>query len=403
MLGGGFISISYTIRRTILHLGLCCLSVSLLVACAESPVSKSAPEVMLFIGDGMGLEQRKAATWLGYGEFGSLQMDSLEVTGSLSTASYNSAITDSAAGATAFSTGHKTSNGVVAKDHLGNNLETILEYAQSMSLATGIVTTTEIYHATPAAFAAHAANRGAYESIAYQMINSGVDLMLGGGESYLLPLGTIGVHGVEGKRTDGLNLIESAGSLGYDVLLTNADLASYSPSVFSSKVLGIFGSGGMTEPYTPSLKDMTQFALDYLSLDPNGFILIVEGGQIDWRGHANTALSNMENTLWLDDAVLEGKEYQVYNPDALLIVTADHETGGMEAVTDSTGHIAEEGPFYMPDNTAFYVNWSTTGHTGVDVPVTAIGPHSDSLNGLHENTEVYFAIKSYLDQFILDN
>jgi alkaline phosphatase len=116
---------------------------------------------------------------------------------------------------------------------------------------------------------------------------------------------------------------------------------------------------------------------------------MVEGGQIDWASHSNDAENAISDTIELDKAVRVALDYAAVYEDTLVIVTADHETGGMSVSLTASGAPEEDGPFAMPDGTEFYVNWSTTGHTSSDVPVTSKGPSSDMLNGIHENTYIF--------------
>ena len=334
----------------------------------SSPTTQ-APSIILFIGDGMGPMQRTAATWYSQGITGELFMDSLPFYGQTRTASADSLITDSAASATAIATGIKTNNGVIGMDQNLDSVETILEFAESKGMATGLVTTTQLPHATPAAFAAHVQQRNEMTEIARQMMESGADVLLGGGENYFIPNTELGHYPATGKRTDGINLIEQAIVQGYQYVYDEPGLDALD-SASVDRVLGLFSDEGMVEQYTPSLKKMTQFAIDVLSREPNGFFLMVEGGQIDWRGHINDAMENMTNTLGLDESVNVGINNALSNANVLLIVTADHETGGMSVALTPSGSLTEDGPFTTPDATEFYVDWTTLSHTGIDVPTT---------------------------------
>jgi uncharacterized repeat protein (TIGR01451 family) len=141
----------------------------------------------------------------------------------------------------------------------------------------------------------------------------------------------------------------------------------------------------MPRPFSPSLKDMTQKAIDILSQDPDGFFLMVEGGQIDWASHANNATDAISDTIGLDEAITVAQAYASTVSNTLVIVAADHETGGMSVSLVG----GEQGPFYMPEGTRFYVNWGTTEHTAADVPTTAQGPWSGLLAGSYQNTHIH--------------
>jgi alkaline phosphatase len=143
---------------------------------------------------------------------------------------------------------------------------------------------------------------------------------------------------------------------------------------------------------------MTQKAIDILSQDPDGFFLMVEGGQIDWAAHDNSAAAMILDTVGLDDAIAAAQAFAAATDDVLIIVTADHETGGMRADLTSNGTPEEDGPFFMPGGAPFFVNWLTAGHTGVDVPTTAQGPWADMLVGTYENTYIHDVIRLALEK-----
>lgn len=336
----------------------------------------------------MGEAQRIAGRWSAAGRNGALAMDAMPYGSWARTASADSDLTDSAAAATAIATGVKTDNGVVGQDPNGRRLTTILERAKAAGLAVGLVTTTHMADATPAAFAAHVADRAKMTEIASQMLAAGVDVLLGGGEDEFLPGSVEGCYSEPGERTDGRNLIAEAISTGYTYVCDAAGLTAVVPTP-STRLLGLFADEGLTRPFAPSLAEMTQKAIDVLSQDPDGFFLMVEGGQIDWAGHVNDAANAIWDTIGLDEAVGVAQSYAATAGEALIIVTADHETGGMSVDLTSSGGADEDGPFYMPDGTLFYVNWSTIAHTGVEVPTTSQGPWSDQLIGVYENTHIH--------------
>jgi alkaline phosphatase len=318
-------------------------------------------------------------------------MDALPVEGWIRTASANNPVTDSAAGATALATGVKTNNMMIGLDPESNLLTTILEHAQSEGMAVGLVTTTKITHATPAAFASHVPDRRMMTEIAAQFLSREVDVLMGGGEDEFLPATATGCYPESGERNDSRNLIDEAISAGY-VYVCSATALNQVDSTSVSRLLGLFADEDMTHPFTPSLAEMTQKAVTILSKDQDGFFLMVEGGHIDSAGHANDAASAINNTLHFDGAVSVARAYASIFPSTLVIVTADHETGGMSVSLEPEGGPGEDGPFFMPDGTPFYVNWTTTAHTAADVPVTAEGPDSQFLLGTHENTYIYQVI-----------
>jgi alkaline phosphatase len=346
--------------------------------------------IILFIGDGMGEVHRTAARWVQVGPDGDLEMDDLSFSGLSHTASADNPITDSAAGATAIATGVRTKNGWLAVDPDTVPLTTILEHARMEGKAAGLVTTVQIYHATPAAFASHITNRDLYDSIAVQMLAEGVEVLLGGGENKFLPTSVSGCFDA-GTRADSENLIAQAITAGYVHVCTASGLAAVDPAS-TPRLLGLFADDGMARPFSPDLATMTQRAIDILSRDPQGFFLMVEGGQIDKAAHANDGENAIGDTLGFDQAVAIGKDFAASAGNTLVIVTADHETGGMALVQNGTC-TAPNGPFPIAgDDDTFCVTWTTGGHTAADVPVTASGPFAHMLAGSYDNTHIFEAM-----------
>jgi alkaline phosphatase len=351
--------------------------------------SNSPVNILLFIGDGMGSQQRTAATWVAAGINGTLAMDQLSYQGWSQTASANQEITDSAAGATAMATGHKTNNGYIAMDPEGYPITTILEYAQEKGMSVGLVTTVQISHATPASFAAHVTDRNQMTYIAFQLIEHRVNVLLGGGEDQFLPVGETGCYPQDGERSDGRNLVHEAQVAGYLYVCNAVDFNSIDP-LNQDFVLGLFADDEMQRPFQPDLSQMTEKAIQILSKDPDGFFLMVEGGQIDWAAHNNDAASVIQDTIDFDKAVQIGKSFTETSSDSIMIVTADHETGGMDIHLSASGLTGEDGPFYSLEGIPFFVSWSTTSHTSVDVPITAQGIGANSVSGHISNTDIFW-------------
>ena len=360
-----------------------------IVSWAQDEAPAPARSVILMIGDGMGDAQRTAARWATVGIDGELNMDQLDIQdGWTKTDSALGLTTDSAAAATAIASGVKTLNGFIGLGPLFEQLTTIAELAQAAGKSVGLVTTVPITQATAAGFAAHVVNRSLTGAIAEQLLDAEIDLLLGGGETDFLPFRVAGVHTNGGLRTDGSNLIEEAKATGYRMVYTAEDLASLDPAV-PDPILGLFASGGLEWPFSPTLAEMTRTAIEYLDSCSDGFFLMVEAGQIDWACHDNDAQGAIDTTLGFDDAVGVALEYVSQHDDALLIVTADHETGGMSVSTALSGDTDEDGPFALTDDDAFFVSWSTESHTSTDVPVLAQGPGAAALSGVHENTWIF--------------
>lgn len=350
--------------------------------------------VILMIGDGMGTAQRQAGQWSLVGLTGTLVMDSLPVDGWIQTGNATGGVTDSAASATAMVTGFKTSNGYIGVDPDGGSLTSILDLAQELGMMTGLVVTSQVTNATPAAFAAHINDRNLVLEIASQMLDHDVDVLLGGGEGDWLPSTGLDCAGTGyGKRTDGRDLVSEAVTAGYTYTCTPAALAAITPG--THPLLGLFAFEKMGWPYTPTLAEMTAVALDSLDDDPQGFFLMVEGSQIDNAAAANDGVKMIDDVRTFDDAVQVALDFSLANPDTLLIVTADHETGGLSLYTAITCNSGDDGPFSITGGGTFCTHFSTTGHTGVDVPLTAMGPGSECLDGTNQNTTIYYAMRRY--------
>ena len=362
------------------------------VSALPSPWLVPAPAVprniILFIGDGMGAVHRAAARWVQVGATDELNMDDLPVSGWSRTASADNAVTDSAAGATAVATGVRTKNGWLAIGPEHSILTTILEYARMEGKSAGLVTTVQVSHATPAAFAAHVEDRNLMDEIAGQMFDEGVEVMLGGGEDQFLPSSEAGCFG-NGTRADTRNLLAEAVAAGYAHVCNAPELEAIDTSA-TSRLVGLFADEEMGRPYSPGLATMTQRAIEVLSRDPQGFFLMVEGGRIDKAAHANNGAEAIADTLGLDEAVAVGKAFAALAGNTLVIVTADHETGGMGmALLPGPVCVSPNGPFDIEGGGQFCVTWTTAGHTAADVPVTAGGPFSHMLSGSYDNTHIF--------------
>ncbi|MFM9277559.1 alkaline phosphatase [Paenibacillus jiagnxiensis] len=381
------------------------------VSAATTSNQKSAypKNVILFIGDGMGQATRDAVTLATVGKSGNLEMDNMPVIGLVSTDSGDNLVTDSAAAASAIATGVKTYNGAIGMDMKKKPVTTIMEQAKKAGLSTGIVTTSQVTDATGAAFGAHVENRSAQSDIAKQYLEkSKVDVILGGGEDFWYPKGTPGAHKdapaedpeEASKGTQG-NLVEKAKKLGYKYVTNSTEMKSAS----GSKLLGLFANEEMFQAHnelgnsykpTVPLPDMTAKAIDVLSKNKKGFFLVVEEEGTDEMAHDNEGELTIKAGQQLDKAVKVAKDYAKSHPDTLVLVTADHETGGMaiegEDDEDESGDgmSKEDGPFTIHgSNEKFYIDWTTGGHTAINVPLTAMGPGSEKFAGSYPNTAIH--------------
>lgn len=329
------------------------------------PLVKDAPikNVILFIGDGTGLAQLSAGQLALVGPDRFLNIQSLPVTGIVTTHASNNLITDSAAGATAYSCGLKTYNGAIGVDSEGRPCTTILELAELKGLSTGLVSTSGITHATPASFGAHVESRRMQEEIAAQYLNSGAEVLLGGGIKWFS----------KEQRKDQRDLMSEFRDAGYEVINEVDGLQSAT----GDRLLGLFAEDGLERVEgEPTTAQLTEKALNVLSKDDDGFFLMVEGSQIDWGGHANNTDYVIREVKDFDEAVKKGLDFAVEDGETLVVVTADHETGGMTM----NKQVAEG------DSLEIY--WVTDYHTGIPVPLMAYGPHATEFMGWRDNTYI---------------
>ncbi|KFU76631.1 alkaline phosphatase [Amycolatopsis lurida] len=377
-------------------------------AVADTTTARSARNIIYIQGDGLGLGQRDLLRLALKGKNGRLAMDGLAVTGLVRTSSADpeDIVTDSAAAATAFATGHKTRNGAVGVDSSGRPLETILERAKRAGKSTGLVTTAQVTGASPAAFAAHVPSRDSQSDIAKQYIeNSRPDVLLGGGEDWWYPKGNPGLWpdkpGEESRSPYG-NLVERAQRTGYTYVRDGDELRT----TRANRILGLFANEDMVDygpdgvgKYAPRvpLQQMARKALDTLSKNPRGFFLFLEEEGTDGMSHENNAHGVIDAGRALDDTVAEVMRFARAHPDTLVIIGGDHETGGLaiENYDASDTDPDQDGPFDVPGSKLrFTVDWTTHDHTGSDTPVTAEGPGSTRLGGTIENTDVHWVMRA---------
>lgn len=388
---------------------------------------ESAKNVIIMIGDGMGFPQMTLARIEKSGENLSryasveLAMDGMEHSGYVSTHSANSFVTDSAPAATAIATGVKTNNGVIGQDATaipkvrdGQNLTTILELAEKAGLSTGLVTTTRVTHATPAGFYAHVDNRDNESEIADQLVQSNVEVILGGGLQYFVGKNDTGFPGIESKRNDNRTVLADFASRGY-VCVFNGTAFDGIERNKTEKLLGLFDGSHMlyelqreaSTEKEPSLAEMTVMATSILSKNPKGFFLMVEGGRIDHAGHERNQSHNVADTLAFDDAVKSALDFARQNNDTLVIVTADHECGGLvlqpENLQDyedglldplfASGMVHVTGQGYD-----LMIAADEATHTAVDVPIMASGPDGKLVSeGRLDNTQIFEIMREALD------
>jgi len=345
------------------------IDVSNLLLANEVQNSNTHPKnIILLIGDGMGTAQIYAAYTKNHGE---LNMMRCTASGFSITYSADNYITDSAAGGTALSCGTKTNNGYIGIAPNGDTLTSILELAENKGLVTGLVSTSAVTHATPASFIAHQNSREMYEAIASDFLKTDVEVFIGGGYNHFT------------VREDGRNLVNELLKKNYSVV-KNIDSLNY---VTSGKLAALLAPEHMpkiSEGRGAMLENSVSKAIELLNQYNTGFFLMVEGSQIDWGGHANDLEYVVNETIDFDNAVGRALEFAAKDGNTLVIVTADHETGGL---TLTGGGIASG------DITAVF---TTIGHSAVMVPVFAFGPGSEKFFGMMQNIEIFQKMKSAL-------
>ena len=328
---------------------------------------KKPKNIILLIGDGMGVTQVFAGLTANKGR---LFLENCKHIGFSKTQSSDNYITDSAAGGTALSTGVKTYNGAIGVDASGKPVKTILEEASEKGLATGLVSTSAITHATPASFIAHQASRSSYEDIAADFLKSNIDVFIGGGLDHF------------NKRKDSINLVKELQNKGYKVETEISKIKK----VKNGKLAGLTAEvhNGRTAERADMLPVATETALTILNKNEKGFFLMIEGSQIDWGGHAGSTIYVVEDMLDFDQTIGQALEFAAKNKETLVIITADHETGGMAI----TGGSMEKG--------IVQAAFPTGDHTAVMVPVFSYGPGAEEFTGIMENTDIHAKMKKLL-------
>lgn len=342
----------------------------------EKPVQKPK-NVILLIGDGTGLSQISSAFYFkdskpNYARFKHI--------GLIRTSSSKQKITDSAAGATAFSAGIKTYNGAVGVADDSTHVKNIVEIVSLKNIKTGIISTSTVQHATPASFYAHAINRGLYEDIAADMVPSKLDFVAGGGIRFF------------NKRKDGRNLLLDLEKNGFNIDTTA--LGSFENIKNYNKIAYLLADTHM-KPAAKGRGDYlpkaTELGLKFLKdkSDKTGFFAMIEGSQVDWGGHSNEADYLISELIDFDEAIGKALDFAEKDGNTLVIVTADHETGGFTlAATKKTN---EKGKTYS-DYNEITGTFSTTGHSATLIPVFAFGPGAEEFMGVYENTAIFHKI-----------
>ena len=354
------------------------------------PIKNKPKNIILLISDGMSLTQVSTYRLLKGGPNERIAVDKFPVSGIVLTHSENAIVTDSASSATAFSTGRKTNNGALGLDKDNKILENFTEIIDRYGYVSSLISTSEITHATPAAYASHVDLRWKTDEISLQMMESNVMTILGGGRHFFLP------EDLGGKRSDGLNLLEQMES-SRTVMTEKKQLDSFDHSNLG-KVVGLFADEALRDKekpenhvFEPSSSEMLNFAINrsekFNENGCKGFFIMLEGSQVDWAGHANDLNYLKREMQDFDEAVELALDYATQNQDTLVIATADHETGGLLIESSSpTDYTAPEVKF------SFNTGIGYGSHTGVPVPVYAYGPGSENFTGTLDNTDIFYAM-----------
>ncbi len=328
--------------------------------------------VILLIGDGTGLSQISSAFYFketspNYARFKHI--------GLINTSSSREDITDSAAGATAFACGIKTYNGAIGVADDSTNVENLVEIISSKNIKSGLVSTSSITHATPASFYAHNISRGAAEEIALDLVQSDVDFFAGGGTGFF------------NNRKDEIDLLNVLKEKGFSIDTTAlSDLTAIQSYKKAAYLLAENHMPPAAKGRGDFLTKATDLAIQFLNKDDSNFFMMVEGSQVDWGGHANDGEYLVSELIDFDDAIGKALDFAEQDGNTLVIVTADHETGGFTLAP--TIKKREDGSEYS-DYDEISFNFSTGGHSATLIPVFAYGPGSEEFAGVYENTAIF--------------
>lgn len=334
----------------------------------ETIYPKKPKNIILVEGDGTGLSQVSAAQFF---KEGPSNYDRFPIIGLIKTSASSDLVTDSAASATAFATGTKTYNGAIGVNPDSIAVPTLVEIVSKRGMQTGIVVTSTITHATPACFYAHVKNRNSHEEIAHFLPTSDIDFFAGAGLTYF------------NDREDGENLLETFKSNGFTI--DTSSLKNHEDAQKLGFLLAPKSMPTMLEGRGEFLREASKMAVKRLS-NQDGFLLMVEGSQVDWGGHDNDAPYLIAELIDLDNTIGDLLDFAKADGETLVIVTADHETGGFTLA-------AKDG-----DYNSIAPTFSTKNHSATMVPVFSYGPGSENFGGIYENTEIFHKIMELLSE-----
>ena len=351
----------------------------------KAPRGKKVKNVILMIGDGMSLMHIQAAWTCNRGH---LWLENAQYTGLSKTPATNRLITDSGSGGTSLATGYKTCYHAVGVDEDGNKLKSLVDYAKEAGKAAGVAVTCRLWDATPCDFLSHNIDRDNEQELIAEMANSPVDYVFGGGAKFFT------------NRKDGRNIFKELEKKGYKVITSKADLKtilkdneSYKKCVSSTadnsncKVYCV--PFEVDTPLPDERGDLLARAsiagMNLLNQNKNGFFMMIEGSQLDDYGHFNQLDMLMKETLDFDQTFGRVIKWAAQDGETLVVVTADHETGGMTVLDGDYKEGRVE------------VNFSTKNHSGTMVPVYAFGPGSENFSGFMDNTDICWKIKALMN------
>lgn len=358
------------------------LTISIIAFCSckatdtlKETQNNTPKNVILLIGDGTGLSQISSAFYFketapNYGRFKHI--------GLINTSSSRQDITDSAAGATAFASGVKSYNGAIGVADDSTEVATLVEIVSPLHIKSGVISTSSITHATPACFYAHALSRGFYEEIAADMVGSDIDFVAGGGIDNF------------NKRKDGKNLLVDLANKKFKIDTTV--LGDFGDIKSHSKVAYLLAANHMpakAKGRGDFLPKATALGIQFLNKDNSNFFLMVEGSQVDWAGHANDSDYLISELIDFDNTIGKALDFAERDGNTLVIVTADHETGGFTLA--STTKKNADGKEYN-DYNEITGTFSTGGHSATLIPVFAYGPGAEEFSGVYENNEIFHKI-----------
>lgn len=350
------------------------MSAALLGNASQVAAQKKEPlNIIFMVGDGMGVAQVSSAFYFGEGK---PSFQQFPIVGLSETSSTSSKVTDSAAGATAFASGQKTFNRGIGVSRDTTALPTILELLRDKGYQTGLISLTSITHATPAAYYAHVKDRDMHEEIALQLTDAKVNFLAGGGLKFF------------NKRKDKKNLLDDFRRLNYRI-----DTLSLSKPDYKKDNIYLLAQDAMPnkiEGRDDFLADATGLALNYFSHQKKPFFLMVEGSFIDWGGHAKNPEMMVKEVLDFDKTIGVVMDFVKAHPNTLLVVTADHETGGANLGKYYEVNAASGKSEQIPGKVQ--VNFFTDQHTATLVPVFAMGKEAGLFSGLYANNMIYWKL-----------